>query len=146
MSIPRARSTAASSGATAPSVIGGTAGSALAAAAVYVDTDDNDCTGALWLPNVVVTAADCIVGESVPDIQVTGPGNNLNSLEFDQRGAGYPRVTGAEADIGAYEGSIRSPLTSVPTLGTLGLGLLSALLGLAGLAVQRLRRRPSGPD
>lgn len=73
-------------------------------------------------------------------------GNNLNSLEFDQRGAGYPRVTGAEADIGAYEGSIRRPLTSVPTLGTLGLGLLSALLGLAGLAVQRLRRRPSGPD
>jgi len=71
--------TAPSAHAAAPSVIGGTAGSALAAAAVYVDTDDNDCTGALWLPNVVVTAADCIVGESVPDIQVTGPGNNLNS-------------------------------------------------------------------
>lgn len=72
-------------------------------------------------------------------------GNNLNSLPYDQRGAGFPRVTGAEADIGAYEGSIPTPLTSVPTLGTLGLGLLSGLLGMAGIAIQRLRRRPSGP-
>lgn len=72
-------------------------------------------------------------------------GNNLNSPPYDQRGAGFPRVTGAEADIGAYEGSIPRPLTSVPTLGTLGLGLLSGLLGMAGIAIQRLRRRPSSP-
>lgn len=70
-------------------------------------------------------------------------GNNLNNLDYDQRGIGYPRVTGASADIGAFEGSIPRPLQSVPTLGTLGLGLLSTLLGMAGIAIQRLRRRPS---
>ncbi len=30
-------------------------------------------------------------------------GNNAAGLKYDQRGAGYPRVKGAQADIGAYE-------------------------------------------
>ena len=30
-------------------------------------------------------------------------GNNAAGLEYDQRGAGYPRVIGASADIGAFE-------------------------------------------
>jgi hypothetical protein len=30
-------------------------------------------------------------------------GNNSDSLSFDQRGLGYSRSSGAEADIGAYE-------------------------------------------
>lgn len=30
-------------------------------------------------------------------------GNNVASFNYDQRGAGYPRVIGANADIGAFE-------------------------------------------
>jgi hypothetical protein len=30
-------------------------------------------------------------------------GSNAGSLNYDQRGAGYPRVIGSNADIGAYE-------------------------------------------
>ncbi|MEZ0472939.1 choice-of-anchor Q domain-containing protein [Luteimonas salinilitoris] len=30
-------------------------------------------------------------------------GNNAAGLQYDQRGAGYPRVKGVQADIGAYE-------------------------------------------
>jgi hypothetical protein len=30
-------------------------------------------------------------------------GNNAASLQYDQRGSGFPRVVGANADIGAYE-------------------------------------------
>lgn len=33
-------------------------------------------------------------------------GNNAGGWSYDQRGAGYPRVVGANADIGAYEGVV----------------------------------------
>ncbi len=59
-------------------------------------------------------------GDSELDI---GPG----TLDFDQRGPGYPRIQGAGIDIGAYERNYTVP---VPALGPLGLGLLSALVGV----------------
>lgn len=67
-------------------------------------------------------------------------GNNNEGFEFDERGTGFPRVTGPAADIGAYEGSVPKPNPlPVPGLGPWALGLLSALLGALGLV---RRRRP----
>ena len=67
-------------------------------------------------------------------------GINSEGFEFDERGPGFPRVTGPAADIGAYEGSVPKPNPlPVPGLGPWALGLLSALLGALGLA---RRRRP----
>jgi hypothetical protein len=39
----------------------------------------------------------------VPASPAVDAGNNAAALEFDQRGAGFPRVSGARADIGAVE-------------------------------------------
>ncbi len=71
-------------------------------------------------------------------------GNNLAALESDQRGAGFPRVLGDAADIGAFEGVISpapppppppvpAPAASGWTLGFLG-------LVLAGLGIRHGRR------
>lgn len=60
--------------------------------------------------------------------------NTVFGSPYDQRGPGYPRVKGVEADIGAFEGF--AP-TEVPALGPVAMGLLSGLLGLFGW-----RRRP----
>ena len=66
-------------------------------------------------------------------------------LTYDQRGMGFPRVVGAAADIGAFEGNVAGPApTPIPTLGPLALALLSTLLGLLGFP-RRLRRDESGP-
>ncbi|MFL5328768.1 MAG: choice-of-anchor Q domain-containing protein [Gemmataceae bacterium] len=50
-------------------------------------------------------------------------GANPDSLTFDQRGPGFPRVIGPQIDIGAVEGIGSDPagtLTSAPTITTLG--------------------------
>jgi len=67
-------------------------------------------------------------------------GSNVLGFTNDQRGPGFPRVTGAAADIGAVEGAIPLPAPAhIPALGPWMLGLLSGLVGLFGL----LRRRRS---
>jgi hypothetical protein len=67
-------------------------------------------------------------------------GNNLEGFEFEQRGNGFPRVVGPEADIGATEGAVDAPgSVPVPALAPWLVALLSALLGALGLA---RRRRP----
>ncbi|HEU4663162.1 MAG TPA: right-handed parallel beta-helix repeat-containing protein [Dokdonella sp.] len=65
-------------------------------------------------------------------------GSNVASLEFDQRGANFPRVFGAAADIGAYErGPTLAAPTNVPTLSARVALLLAGLLG--AVAAARLR-------
>jgi hypothetical protein len=72
-------------------------------------------------------------------------GDNLFGLVNDQRGTGFPRITGAAADIGAFEGFVapgRAPV-NVPlaSRGILTLfGVVLALLGSAAL------RRTNGPS
>lgn len=56
-------------------------------------------------------------------------GNNVAGLSFDQRGAGFPRVSGAAADIGAFE---ITPPMAVPALSAWMLGLLTGLLAIIG--------------
>jgi hypothetical protein len=62
-------------------------------------------------------------------------GNNVTQLASDQRGAGYPRVVGAAADIGAFEfngTTTFATVQSVPTLTAWATALLLAMLSLAG--------------
>ena len=66
-------------------------------------------------------------------------GNNDEGWEFDQRGPGFPRVVGLAPDIGAIEGTIGRDIP-VPALAPWLVAMLSALLGVLGLA---RRRRPS---
>jgi hypothetical protein len=68
-------------------------------------------------------------------------GNNAANLTTDQRGAGFPRVFGAAADIGAFEGALAPPApVAVPALSAWVMGLLAGLLGWIGL--QRSRTEP----
>lgn len=65
--------------ATAPQVINGTPGSPLSAAAVALELGDSNCTGTLWRPRIIITAAHCVSGENEPtvraeDISVYPPG------------------------------------------------------------------------
>jgi hypothetical protein len=73
-------------------------------------------------------------------------GNNNAANAFDQRGPGFPRVTGAAADIGAYEvqpatgaASVAVPIDS----SWLRLTLVSLLIAL-GLRASAIRARASG--
>ncbi|MBO9662144.1 IPTL-CTERM sorting domain-containing protein [Dokdonella sp.] len=71
-------------------------------------------------------------------------GSNPNGLASDQRGANFPRVYGAAADIGAFERQGALPpreQVPVPTLSTWMTALLATLLGLGGM---RHRRRAAG--
>jgi len=71
-------------------------------------------------------------------------GNNLAALASDQRGPGFPRVLGAAADIGAFEGylvPVRQP-ANVPALSVSGRLVMAALLALAGF--MGLGRRQGG--
>jgi hypothetical protein len=66
-------------------------------------------------------------------------GSNLLGLADDQRGAGFPRVRGTAADIGAFEGALApAPVTPAPGLSGWLFALLAALLcGGAGRALRR---------
>lgn len=72
-------------------------------------------------------------------------GNNIAALPSDQRGTGFPRVTGSAPDIGAFEAPlplpprepVSVPLASGAVLGALALAI--GWLGLGGLS-QRQRR------
>ena len=74
-------------------------------------------------------------------------GSNPAALTFDQRGAGFPRTTGAATDMGAVEGAGAAPvvgLQPVPTLSQWGVALLSLLTGawamITGFGRRRRRR------
>lgn len=71
---------------------------------------------------------------------VRDAGANPAGLAFDQRGTGFPRVSGSAADIGSVEipaGGISNPPQAVPTLSQLGALLLAGVLA----AFAWLRRR-----
>jgi hypothetical protein len=76
-------------------------------------------------------------------------GNNVSQLVSDQRGAGYPRVVGAAADIGAFEYRPTSPAGSdpldVPALTGWATTLLFGFLAWIGArnAASRDRKRTS---
>ncbi|MGA9423333.1 MAG: right-handed parallel beta-helix repeat-containing protein [Rhodanobacteraceae bacterium] len=81
-----------------------------------------------------------------PQSPAIDAGNNAFASAFDQRGPGFPRVSGAAPDIGAFE---RSPTgavtqTAVPGLSIWSAGLLGLLLAAAGWRSQgHLLRRSS---
>jgi hypothetical protein len=61
-------------------------------------------------------------------------GNNLANLATDQRGAAFPRVLGAAADIGAFEGALAlPPIVSVPAASAWWLALLVSALAWLGV-------------
>jgi hypothetical protein len=70
-------------------------------------------------------------------------GNNFAGLATDQRGTGFPRVVGAAADIGAFEGFVVAapPPVALPAASTLMLSALWALLAAIGAAVLWRRQR-----
>lgn len=72
-------------------------------------------------------------------------GNNAAGLAFDQRGAGFARVSGSAADIGAFELQAAPPPSaapvSIPSASTWSLAMLAGLLGLFGWRSGRLQAR-----
>lgn len=69
-------------------------------------------------------------------------GSNLAALAFDQRGAGFTRVYGAAADIGAFEQqALPAPAVAlpVPTLSAWMVGLLGIAIGVLGGLGRRSR-------
>ena len=69
---------------------------------------------------------------------VVDQGSNPDSLEFDQRGPGFPRALGSAPDIGAVEaGGGGRAAAPVPMLGAWPLAALSALLGVLGWRARR---------
>jgi hypothetical protein len=67
-------------------------------------------------------------------------GSNPLALAADQRGAGFPRVLGAAADIGAFEGTLAPiPVVPAPALSGWRAALLGTFLGFG--AWRALRRR-----
>jgi parallel beta-helix repeat protein len=68
-------------------------------------------------------------------------GNNVANQATDQRGVGFPRVVGAAADIGAFEGALAPlPVVAVPATSAWYLALLAGALAWSGLP----RRRGAG--
>jgi hypothetical protein len=79
-----------------------------------------------------------------PDSPALDAGNDLAGLPNDQRGAGFPRVAGVAADIGAFEGYVvaHAAPVNVPAASFGVLAAFGALL--AGFGAARLRvKRPS---
>lgn len=72
-------------------------------------------------------------------------GNNVASLTSDQRGAGFPRVVGAAADIGAFEQAAVAPVRPpVPAPATSGWALAVLGTGLVWLGIRRRRTVGTG--
>ena len=71
-------------------------------------------------------------------------GSNPNALTTDQRGAGFPRVVGLAADIGAFEvqaaAAIAGGAASIPALDDRALLALAALAGFGGALALRRRK------
>jgi len=82
-----------------------------------------------------------------PGSPAVDAGNNLASLVSDQRGAGFPRVLGVAADIGAFEGVVAPvlppapPPVPAPATSAWALALLVAALAWLGLRQGRQARR-----
>ncbi len=69
-------------------------------------------------------------------------GSNAQGLANDQRGAGFARVFGPSADIGAFEAQqklVAPPPAQIPAATVWGLGLLTVLLGYLGWRQRRRR-------
>ena len=61
-------------------------------------------------------------------------GNNVANLASDQRGAAFPRVLGAAADIGSFEGAlVLPPIAAVPTTSAWWLALLAGVMAWFGV-------------
>lgn len=82
----------------------------------------------------------------VHEVQLSSPalnaGSNPSGLQWDQRGDGFPRVLGGQADIGAFESALAGippNATPIPTLDFRALLLLALLAG--GFGAARLRMR-----
>ena len=118
----------------------------LTAAPLLAPRADNGCAtpaGApLTGPTFMVCPATLLPQAGSPAINA---GNNLRGLATDQRGAGFVRVSGGTADIGAVETSLTvvGTPTAVPTLSTWAFFLLAGLLTLP-VALQRARKLPPG--
>jgi hypothetical protein len=72
-------------------------------------------------------------------------GNNslIPGLDFDQRGAGFPRIINITVDIGAYEAQAAAPAPAprpAPTLSAWAITLLGSLLAVLGVARERKRK------
>ncbi|HSE13685.1 MAG TPA: right-handed parallel beta-helix repeat-containing protein [Rudaea sp.] len=77
----------------------------------------------------------------MPGSPAIDAGNNFPSLEFDQRGPGFPRVLGPAADIGAFEGVVADrPPVPAPAASAPVLVLLGAALAWLGIRRGRVRR------
>ena len=69
-------------------------------------------------------------------------GNNVANLPTDQRGVAFPRVLGAAADIGAFEGALAlPPLDPVPSASVGWLALLVGALAWLGIGRSGHNRR-----
>lgn len=69
-----------------------------------------------------------------------GDTSTVSSIQYDQRGQGFPRVVGSAVDIGAFEGQVAAAATvPAPALSTWGAALLGGLLALFGIAKRRRR-------
>ena len=67
----------------------------------------------------------------MPGSPAVDAGSNSLGLGNDQRGTGFPRVLGAAADIGAFEGTLApAPMTPAPSLSARLAALLAALVGV----------------
>ncbi|MEZ5591759.1 MAG: choice-of-anchor Q domain-containing protein [Gammaproteobacteria bacterium] len=83
---------------------------------VFTDTTglaalaDNNCA----LPAGAPGSAACVQTHALqPGSAALDAGSNPQNLTTDQRGAGFPRVLAAAADIGAYEGVISTPPNTI---------------------------------
>lgn len=63
---------------------------------------DTLCVDPMLLP-LAANGGRTMTHALAPGSPAVDAGNNVAGLEFDQRGTGFPRVKGAQADIGAFE-------------------------------------------
>ena len=113
-------------------VIGGTPGSKVASAAVALDLGDSECTGSLWRPRIIITAAHCVSdSEGVEpdvlpgDVRVYAPGADkrngpttvqVTQILFD------PDWTAESEDDEPSEREMRVRREAVQALGSAGSG------------------------